>query len=100
MVKIMTVEETKEGLNNLAEKLESFIGIIKNTGFIISGELEVSEETKKQISEKLQEFNEGFWSSDFRAVVSATLKLDPNIVHGDFSQRIDRTTESSLLPTG
>lgn len=85
---IMTVEETKEGLIDLAGKLENFSGLIKNTAYIVSGELEVSAETKKQISYKLQEFNEGFWGNDFRAVISAILKLTPNTVVGQFTREV------------
>ena len=92
---ILTKERTKEVLNDVADELNKLCRLVRNVGLVVTGETEITEETKQEIAKTITPLGELFHDEKFQAITSAVLYLNPNTVKADFT-----TVAGNLLPTG
>lgn len=89
---MLSREETKEHLNNVADELNKFCRLVRNVGFIINNEIEVTEETKKQIAETISPIGDLFQDEKFQAITSAYHYLtETNITKASFTKELTPT---------
>lgn len=89
---MLSREETKERLNNVANELERLCRLVRNVGLIINNQLEVLEETKKEIADTISPIGDLFHGEEFQAITSAYQYLtEPNIIQAEFTKELTPT---------
>ena len=82
---MLTKEQVASRLQRLSGQRKEQ-GLLNGVAYILNGDFEVTEGTRKELNRKLHEIAEGLFGEDFVTVVSAIAYLLPNVVEGDFTK--------------
>ena len=86
---MLSRERTKEKLNDVADELNKLCRLIRNVGLVINNELEITDETKREIAETISPIGELFHNEEFRAITSAYQYLTTsNTIKADFTKEL------------